>query len=136
MRSLFPKAARAFAGRQQESVMMPKPFNPLTAWFETATAMNAAATTIVIRSMRMQAAMLAGDATGGPEAKTMVSEKIEAMNDGYKAALAAAPLMWAARTPQAYWNGAAGMSMAAAAPGMKKARANAKRLARGSREKP
>ncbi len=114
---------------------MAKTFNPFSAWLETATAVTAVTTTIAVRSMRIHGAMLAGDASGGPEARSMVSEKITAAHDGYAAALAAAPRLWSARSGYSFWNAAAAMNLAATAPAMNKARANAERLTKRARKK-
>ena len=114
---------------------MAKPFNPLSAWLETVTAMSATSTTIAMRVMRINTALLAGDVSGGSEAKSMVCEKITAAQDGYVAALAVAPRLWSARSGQSFLNAAAAMNMAASAPALKKVRANAKRLTSGSPKK-
>ncbi len=114
---------------------MAKKYDPLTAWLETVTAMNAAAATITIRMMRMQAAMLAGDPRGGREAESLVAEKTKAAAQGYMAAWQAAPFIWTAKSPRALFDVVSSVGMAAAAPGMKKAKANAKRLSRGPAKK-
>ena len=103
-----------------------------TLWWETAVAANAAAATIMLRTARIQTALLAGDMRGGPETHRMVAEKVKAVQDGYLAwlkalpATMAAPYVWSGLTAEQ----ATGLALAFARPGMRKARANARRLTR------
>jgi hypothetical protein len=101
-------------------------------WFETAAAMNAAALTIVSRSMKLQQAWLSGDMTGGPEASRMVIEKIAAAQAGaLRAGFAMASIaINPARSEAGRRAKATAVIAAAARPGFRKARANARRLTR------
>ena len=102
---------------------------PAAAMIETATAANAAAMTIGMRMLKMQQAMLLGDASGGPEARRMVTEKIAAAQAGYWAlAKAMTPMMWS--PPTTLWDGFDALSSAMLRPAYKKARRNARRLTR------
>ncbi|MFN0022506.1 MAG: hypothetical protein ACKVS5_01245 [Parvularculaceae bacterium] len=106
--------------------------DPLSLWLESAAAMNAAGVTIAMRLMRMQAAMLAGDLTGGREAQRMVPEKILAAQQGYfKMAGAFASIMMAPPASSAALQRRTTAAIAAGVrPGFAKARANARRLTR------
>ena len=106
--------------------------DPLSLWFETALAMNAAALTIAVRTMKLQQAWLAGDLTGGPEASRMVIEKIAAAQAGaMRAGLAMASMAIAPpRTAKGLRAKTAAAVAAGARPGFRKARANARRLTR------
>lgn len=101
-------------------------------WLDTSTAMNAAAATILIRSVRMQAALLAGDASGGPETRRMVEEKTRALGDGTIRLWSELPALAAAqwRAGAAVWQTALAASYAFSRPGLRTTRANAKRLSR------
>jgi hypothetical protein len=106
--------------------------DPFSIWVETMLAMNAAGLTIRMRLLRLQQAMLSGDASGGPEASRMVTEKIVAAQAGawrMGAEMAALVL-----SPPRSATAAATRTRAAVAagvrPGFKKARTNARRLTR------
>ncbi|MEQ8936844.1 MAG: hypothetical protein RIE56_13725 [Amphiplicatus sp.] len=113
--------------------MKSKNISPYSWWWESAIAMNAAATTVAVRTMRIQQAMLRGDLSGGSEASLMVSEKAEAAQQGYFAGMAALSKLVAASWPAApdFWPGAMKVARAASRPGYATARANAKRLTGG-----
>ncbi len=106
--------------------------DPMSLWLESASAMNAAGITIAMRLMRMQAAMLAGDLTGGREASRMLPEKILAAQQGYfKMASAFASIMMAPPANAGALQRRATAAIAAGVrPGFAKARANARRLTR------
>lgn len=110
---------------------MRKAASPFSLWWDSAIAMNAAATTIALRTMRIQQAMLRGDLSGGPEASLMVSEKTKAAQAGYFAGMNALSKVmidaWTA--PPDLLSGAVRVARAASRPGFSKARANARRLA-------
>lgn len=101
--------------------------NPAFLWLDAATTLNAAAMTVAMRVFRMQQAMLFGDASGGPEARRMVSEKLRAAQKGYWAGVQSATALMLS-PPASWWNGAAGVARATLRPGSRKARANARRL--------
>ncbi len=104
--------------------------NPLTLWFDTAAAMNAAAVTIAMRTIKIQQAMLMGDITGGAEARRMVTEKTIAAQQGYWrgiTAITAILLSPPARTPSIL-SASERVASASLRPGYQKARANARRL--------
>ncbi len=108
---------------------MASAYNTWRFWFDACLAGQAATTTIAIRSMRLQIAMMTGDCTGGPEGRRMIEEKFKATREGAFAASRRVvrasfkgPMALAAETPE--------ILMAAARPAMKKSRANARRLTR------
>lgn len=103
--------------------------SPWKYWFDAALAANAASVTIGLRLLRLQQAMLAGDMSGGPEARRMVLEKVAAAQQGYWAGASALARAMTAQGAD-YWNVSARVAAAALAPSYRKARANARRLAR------
>ncbi|MEQ8180018.1 MAG: hypothetical protein RIA10_16930 [Amphiplicatus sp.] len=109
---------------------MKKGASPFALWWDSAIAMNAAATTIAVRTMRIQQAVLRGDLSGGPEASLMVSEKTKAAQAGYLAGMnALSKVMIASLTaPPDLLSDAVRVARAASRPGYSKARANARRL--------
>ena len=106
--------------------------DPFSLWMEAALAMNAAALTIAMRTMKLQQAMLAGDLFGGPEASRMAIEKIIAVQTG-ALRMGLGFVSMALRPPRSL-KAAENRTRAAVAagvrPGFKKARANARRLTR------
>ncbi len=108
-------------------------FDALDAWFETAVALNAAITTISLRTMGL-AMPSAGQKAGiDPETQRMVVEKIDAATEGSREMqmlwlkMAMMPLsIRYADVP----NLGAMMAMAYVRPGYARARANARRLTR------
>lgn len=106
--------------------------DPFSLWMETALAMNAAGLTVAMRMLRLQQAMLAGDLSGGSEARRMVTEKLIAAQTGaWRMGMAFASL---ALTPPRTRTSANNRARAAIAsglrPGYARARANARRLTR------
>lgn len=106
-------------------------------WLETALAANAAATTISLRTIGLQASFLAGDPTGGREGRRMTLEKPVAAGEAYLAASSAIFRFWtgamlspAGRTPHAVTDAAFRILRAGSRPGFRKVRANARRLSR------
>jgi len=111
---------------------MANKFNPWTEYWRAAAAMNAAGVTIVARTVKMQQAMLAGDLTGGPESARMVTEKVQAAQEGYFASAEAMAKIATgpALTVEAYWDAVLHGAAAFTRPGYRAAQANAKRLTR------
>lgn len=106
--------------------------DPFSLWMETALAMNAAALTIAMRTMKLQQAMLAADFSGGPEASRMTLEKIVAAQTGALrmgvgfASMALRP----PRSLEAAVKRTRALVASGVRPGFNKARANARRLTR------
>jgi hypothetical protein len=96
-----------------------------------------AAVTIMMRGFAIQRAFLRGDWTGGPEAQSMVIEKVEAAQQGLRAA-AVESLKQAVRSPRSAKGApkaAARVAKAAAKPARKKAHANARRLTKAKKKR-
>lgn len=107
-------------------------FDALSTSVDLALAWNAAAFVVFQRTIDIQSAMLKGDPSGGPEARRMVNEKLAAAQEGtidaWRAAcgVAACPPMTLAAAQLA----AAKVVNAAMRPAIRRARANARRLAK------
>jgi len=108
---------------------MSKGFNPVSAWWETARAMNDAALTIGIRNIDMVNQVRRGDVVPSAESLTMVNEKVLAVGEGI---VSASALWWRmALAPASIpYDAAPELAMAFVTPGFKKVSANAKRLSR------
>jgi hypothetical protein len=106
--------------------------DPFSLWFEAAAAMNAAALTIAMRTLKLQQAWLSGDLSGGPEGSRMVMEKIIAAQTGaVRMAFAAASMaLTPPQSAKAAQRRTGAIVAAGVRPGFKKARANARRLTR------
>lgn len=104
-------------------------FNPMSAWWETARAMNAAALTISLRNIDMAGQLRRGEVTPSRENIAMVSEKISAVTEG---TIAASELWWRlALTPTRIpYDLGPSLAMEFVKPGYRKANANAQRLSR------
>lgn len=112
---------------------MPR-FDPFAAAFETTAGLYGAALTISLRTMRLQQGLLTGRAYGDPENTRMIAEKFAAASEGWTEGAAAwwrllsanplSPMTVARRAHDAFY--------APSRPGLRRARANAKRLSRRS----
>lgn len=103
---------------------------PFAYWTDAAIAWNAAALTIGLRMLSFHAAWTKGDFTGGPEATRMVTEKAGAALEGWFAAGKAMSRLVAPRDAMRAYGRLLDAQSALAAPGYRKARANARRLSR------
>lgn len=104
--------------------------DPYAFWRRAFLDAHDAATTIAMRGFAIQRAVINGDPTGGPEARSMVAEKVFAMQQGCIAAAFATTenLMRPVLSVDDARRAATRVQDAAAAPALRAVRANAKRL--------
>lgn len=106
---------------------MTNSFNAMTAWWDTARAMNSAALTIGLRNIEMAEQLRRGEVVPSADNIDMVNEKVAAVSEGMLAASSLWMRMVITPASIPYDVGPA-LAMEFVKPGYKKANANAKRL--------
>jgi hypothetical protein len=111
--------------------------DPYADWRRAFLEAHDAGVTMLMRALSIQRAFLRGDLTGGPEAQSMVTEKIIAAQQGLgEAALASLKsLAEPPETPAAATAVAKKIARAAMKPAKKKVRDNAARLTRAKKKR-